>query len=119
MRAPSGTDFQLDVEKIGRFTFGRRKMRDVFLIRAEYNRLTSGDYVDSMPANLGAWAIATLEVLAVAVPDGFSVNPDAIDPLLEDANVWENTVADVYTALRAKELSFRPNSPPTVQKTGP
>lgn len=118
MRVEHGTDFTVDVEKLGRFTFGRRKMRDQFLIRGEYNRLTNGDYLEDRPANLGAWAIATLAVLTVKSPPEFTLDPDKVDPLLDDYGAWENQVADVYGALRAKELSFRPDSAPAVQKDG-
>ena len=125
MRKPSGTDFHVDAdyevresgkvvrtEPLGRFTFGRRTMRDMFLIRSEYNRLTNGNYTeDGVPVDIGAWAVATLSVLMVATPDSFDL--DKIDPLTDDS--WEDKTAGVYTALRAKELHFRTGSAKEVQ----
>lgn len=125
MRKGSGTDFHVDVEwntpsktvePIGRFTFGRRTMRDVFLIRSEYNRLSNGNYNDKgIPVDMGAWSIATLSVLTVASPPSFDL--DKIDPLTDDT--WEDKTAAVFNALRNMELSFRPNSGKEVQAASP
>lgn len=107
MRKGQGTDFNVDVENIGRFIFGRRTMRDVFLIRSEYNRLSNGNYTeDGLAVDLGAWAVATISVLMVSAPTTFDL--DKVDPLTDDT--WEEKTAEVFTALRAMELSFRPNS---------
>jgi hypothetical protein len=125
MRKSHGTDFHVDVEwkrtpkdieNLGRFTFGRRTMRDVFLIRSEYNRLTNGNYSENgVPVDGGAWAIATLFVLMVEAPESFDL--DKVDPLMDDT--WEDKTAAVFTALRAKELGFRPNSGKEVQAASP
>ena len=124
MRKASGTDFHVDVEwktpggieNLGRFTFGRRMMRDVFLIRSEYNRLTNGNYNElGVPVDGGAWAIATLFVLMVEAPESFDL--DKVDPLMDDT--WEDKTAAVFTALRAKELGFRTNSGKEVQAASP
>jgi hypothetical protein len=116
MRAASGTDIHVDVDGIGRFTFGRRSMRDVFLIRSEYNRLSNGNYsIDGIPVDMGAWAVATLFVLLVAAPPEFDLA--TVDPLTDDT--WEDKTARVFTSLRDMELSFRKERTPAVQKTGP
>lgn len=125
MRKASGTDFHVDVEwkkqsgaveQLGRFTFGRRTMRDVFLIRGEYSRLTMGNWTESgLAEDLGAFAIATLSVLLVEAPASFDLA--TVDPLLDDT--WEDKTASVFSALRAKELSFRPKRGAEVQAAGP
>lgn len=116
MRKPNGTDFFVEVENIGRFQFGKRTMRDVFLIRSEYNRLSNGNYTaEGLPVDGGAWAVATLSVLLVSCPDSFDL--EKVDPLTDDT--WEDKTAAVYTALRAMELSFRKNSAGAEQKAGP
>ena len=116
MRKPSGTDIHVDVEGVGRFTFARRTMRDVFLIRSEYNRLSNGNYdADGIPVDMGAWAVATLFTLLVAAPPEFDL--DKVDPLLDDT--WEDKTAKVFTSLRDMELSFRKDRTPAMQTTGP
>lgn len=125
MRKGHGNDFHVDVEwktpsgavePLGRFTFGRRTMRDVFLIRGEYNRLTNGNYNENGVAlDFGAFSIATLSVLMVEAPASFDM--DKVDPLLDDT--WEDKAAAVFSALRAKELSFRPNRGAEVQAASP
>jgi hypothetical protein len=76
----------------------------VFRIRGEYKRLTGCNYdADGNYADPSALAVATIGLLAVAMPDGFTLEPD---PLLDDA--WEERTFRVFTELRAKELSFRP-----------
>ena len=116
MRKSHGTDFHVDVDNIGRFTFGRRTMRDVFLIRGEYNRLSNGNYnEEGLAVDMGCWAIATLSVLMVEAPDTFDL--DKVDPLTDDT--WEEKAAKVFSSLRDTELSFRPNGKDPVQKGGP
>lgn len=116
MRKSHGTDFHIDVEGVGRIAFGRRTMRDVFLIRGAYNRLTGGNFDENgIAADLGAWAIATLSVLMVEAPAELDL--EKIDPLLDDT--WEDKAALVFSALRAKELSFRPKRRAEVQAASP
>jgi hypothetical protein len=125
MRKGNGTDFHVDVEwkpatgaaeNIGRFTFGRRTMRDTFLIRSEYNRLSNGNYGhNGLPVDIGAWAVATLSVLMVEAPASFDL--DKVDPLMDDT--WEDKTAAVFDALRAMELSFRPKRGAEVQAASP
>lgn len=108
-------DFTVDVEGIGTFHFGRRSPRDVYLIRGEYARLTDGNYDDEGNyADISALGFATIKVLAVRMPDGF--NLDSLDPLVDED--WESKVMKVFTALREKELSFRPGSRAASQEAG-
>ncbi len=100
-------DFQVEVDGVGRFTFGRRTPRDVFRIRGEYDNLTGGNYGEGGQfKDWSALAFATIKVLAVQAPDGF--DPDKLDPNVDDD--WEAKLLRVFTDLREKELSFRPGS---------
>jgi len=103
---PAGPgDFTIEVDGVGTFIFGRRRQRDVYRIRGEYNRLTGGGNYDEDGnfADLPALAHATLSVLTVQAPDGFDL--DELDPLTEDSDA---KLMKVFMALREKELSFRP-----------
>lgn len=106
-RPAAAGDFQIEVPKIGQFTFGRRTTRDVYRIRGEYNRMTGGSYdADGHYADFSALAFCTLQVLMVQAPDGFDL--EKIDPIVDEE--WEDRVLKVWTVLREKELSFRPSS---------
>lgn len=107
-RIPSNTDFQVTVDGLGTFTFGRRRLRDELAIAAEFSRLTEGvDTPTAYLASVAGW-IATLKVLTVAAPEGWDI--DAMDPLEEDT--YTNLVK-VHSALREKEGSFRSGSKQT------
>ena len=113
MHARSGTEFGVDVDNIGHFEFAKRTMRDVCLIRGEYNRLSSGNYDnEGRPNDYTAFCWATLRVLAVSQPDGFDF--DKLDPVTDDA--WEEKLISIFTALRDKEASFRPRPAEAVQE---
>ena len=101
-RIPSNTDFQVTVEGIGTFTFGRRRMRDELAIAAEFSRLTEGVETPTLYLQGVAGWISTLKVLTVEAPEGWDI--DAMDPLEEDT--YANLVR-VHSALRDKEGSFR------------
>jgi hypothetical protein len=104
-RTPNASDFHVDVDGIGRFAFGRRTINDTYKIRAAYARLTDGNYdEDGNVGDISAIALVTIRVLLVAQPDGFDI--EMLDPLLDDK--WEEKIMKVWTALRDKELSFRP-----------
>lgn len=106
-RSPAAGDFQLEVDGVGRFTFGRRTPRDVFRIRGEYDNLTGGNYgEDGQYKDWPALAFATIKALAVQVPEGF--DPEKLDPNVDDD--WEAKLLRIFTDLREKELSFRPGS---------
>lgn len=105
MRASKETDFALDVEGFGRFIFGRRTKEDVYKIRSRYNVLTEGHYEpDGRIADMGALGLVTLQTLMVGAPEGFSL--DDLDPLMDDD--FDKKLLKIFTALRARELDFRP-----------
>jgi hypothetical protein len=101
------SDFSVEVQGIGTFRFGRRRKEDTYKIRSAYGKMTDHNYrEDGTAADMEAWIDATLQVLTVSAPDGFSL-PDFLDPLTSDDSAGEKLVA-IYTKLREKELSFRP-----------
>jgi hypothetical protein len=107
MRTAKESDFNVDVDGFGRFTFGRKTIGDVYRIRSRYNTLTEGFYnEDGSIADFGALALVTLQTLCVSAPEGYA--PDDFDPLLDDN--FESSVIKIYGALRVKEGSFRPKS---------
>ncbi|MFM0224822.1 hypothetical protein [Paraburkholderia dipogonis] len=104
MRTSSDTDFNVDVEGIGRFVFARRTIADGPKIRSRYNVLTEGNYSpEGFMWDTFALALVTLQTLMVSSPDTFNI--DALDPLMDDD--CEKTVVKIVTALYAKEGSFR------------
>lgn len=114
-RSAGPSDFHLDVEGVGKFVFARRTPRDVYRIRGEYANLTDGNYdADGNYADISALGFATIKVLMVSAPDGFSL--DQLDPLVDEA--WEEKVVKVFTSLREKELSFRPGTGASGQAAG-
>lgn len=114
-RTPAPGDFPVDVDGLGKFTFGRRAPRDVFRIRGEYDRLTGGNYADDGSYNdFSALAFATIKQLAVNMPDGFDL--EKIDPNVDEK--WEATLIRVFSAMREKELSFRPSAGADSQAEG-
>lgn len=118
MRAPNGkADFTVDVEGIGTFTFGRRTQKDKYLIRSLYSKITNNYWIvddegGSSVGDMEAWMHANIEVLAVAMPDGFSL--EKLDPIQQDDTA--KVIEKIFLALRAKEVSFRPQ--PQTGSTG-
>lgn len=103
-RAASDTDFVVDVEGVGAFVFGRRKMADHIKINVEYARLTEGVMPTPWLDTVATW-LSVLKVLTVRAPEGFVV--DELDPLDEETYA---KLLKVHSALRAKEDSFRPGA---------
>ncbi len=104
-RSPHATDFTVDVDRLGRFTFARRTIGDQFKIRGRYNQITDGFYdADGNMADMSALAYVTIQTLLVSAPSGFDL--DALDPLIDDE--FETKIVAIWRALRQKELSFRP-----------
>lgn len=102
-RAPSTTDFHVDVDGVGHFVFARRTMRDELRIQAEYSRLTEGvDNPSVYLDRLASW-IAVVKVLKVDAPHGW--DPETLDPYDEGTL---DKIRNVFNALRIKEDSFRP-----------
>lgn len=106
-RAPQATDFTVEVDGLGTFVFGRRSTMDVYKIRGRYNALTEGNYAaDGTMHDLGALGYVTLQTLLVSAPECF--NLASLDPLMDDD--FDEKIMKVFSALRAKELSFRPGT---------
>lgn len=101
-RNPAQGDFQVPVDGIGEFTFGRRTQGDIFRIRGDYVREGGMVSQDGMMSDLECLAYCTINVLAVAVPTNFKLD---VDPLLVDG--WGDKLVKVMTALNEKESSFR------------
>ena len=95
------TDFNIDVEGVGSFTFARRTMRDEIKIQVEYARLIEGVEPTDWLATVGGW-IACLRVLTVRAPADWDI--DEMDPL--DQETYER-LGKVHAALTVKESSFR------------
>lgn len=100
-RRPQPSDFIVDVEGVGSFTFAKRTMKDEIDIQVEYARLIQGVEPTEWLSRVGGW-ISTLKVLTVRAPAEWDL--DDMDPL--DEKVYEDMLL-VYLALRAKEDSFR------------
>lgn len=111
-RSASQTDFLVQVEGVGDFVFGRRKMADHLKINVEYARITEGVLPTPWLDTLSTW-LATIKVMAVRVPEGFDL--DEIDPLDDDTYA---KLLKIHSAFRAKEDSFRRGPAPAVEGSG-
>jgi len=100
-RIPSPTDFSVEVEGVGTFVFGRRKLADEVKIHVEYARMTEAVTPTPWLDNVATW-VSTLRVMTVVAPPGFVI--DEMDPF--DEGTYER-LARVYKALIDKEGSFR------------
>ena len=98
------SDFKVDVEGVGVFTFGYRTMADEFAIQRKYAELTGGGPTTQWLSLVGGW-VAALSVLTVTAPDGWVL--DEMDPL--DEAVYEK-MSRVFTALKEEEDRFRGRS---------
>ena len=111
-RVPHNTDFVADVEGIGTFVFGRRKMADHVKIQVEYARLTEGVEPTPWLESVATW-LAVLKILTVRAPDDFDL--DELDPLDDETYA---KLLKIYACLRAKEDSFRRGSVASSQGDG-
>lgn len=111
-RPASATDFSHEVEGIGTFVFGRRRMEDQLKIEVEYSRITEGVKPTPWLDNLATW-LSTLRVLTVREPENF--NAAELDPLDDDVY---GKIHKVFLALRAKEDSFRRKPAPAGEGSG-
>ena len=100
-RRGSNTDFDVVVEGIGTFTFGRRKLADEIAIQVEYARTIDGVQPTEWLALVAGW-LSALKVLTVRAPAGWNV--DELDPLDDDTYA---KLMKVHSALSEKERSFR------------
>jgi hypothetical protein len=103
-REAQDSDFQVEVEGFGVFQFARRTVKDSFKIRGRYAQITGGNYDEKgRAADYSALAFVTIETLLVDAPRSFSLDAD---PLMDEK--WDVPFMRVFSALRTKELSFRP-----------
>ena len=100
-RMRNETDFDVSVEGIGSFAFGRRKMADEVAIQVEYARIIDGVTPTEWLALVAGW-LSALKVLTVRAPAGWDI--DEMDPLDDDTYA---KLMKVHAALTAKERSFR------------
>lgn len=100
-KANPATDFNVSVEGIGNFTFGRRTMADEFAIQRRFADLAGGSDHTSWLSIVGGW-VSALTVLTVRCPDDWNI--DEMDPL--DPEVYAK-LKKVFDALRDQEDSFR------------
>jgi len=116
MRDANGSsDFTVDVPDIGTFTFGRRTQQDKYRIRSVYSKLSDNNYnADGTAGDMEAWIHATLSVLTVEFPDGFSL--ENLDPFDDTVPV---KLEKIFLSLRDKELSFRKGIATTGTGSGP
>lgn len=112
MRKASDTDFVVEVEDVGRFTFGKRKMKDEIVIQREYADMIGG--VDPTPwlSTVCTW-IATFRVLIVAAPKEWDI--DELDPQEPESYA---IMAKVHNALVERERSFRSQPDKNSQEAG-
>jgi hypothetical protein len=112
-RRVAATDFDVAVDGIGTFRFGRRTFRDRFSIAAKYSEFTEGVQTPTPWLDFMASAVAAITVLAVAVPPDFDINMvDAYD------GESDKDILRIYTALVAKEDDFRKNPGKGSAETG-
>lgn len=111
-REGNTTDFVVDVENVGSFTFGKRNMRDEIKIQVEYARMIEGVTPTAWLAAVAGW-IATLKVMTVRAPDGWVL--DDLDPM-DDTTYAKLQL--VNEKLEAKERSFRPKPIKTAEAAG-
>lgn len=113
-REPQKTDFIVEVEGLGNFTFARRTMRDEIKIQREFARYIDGVEPTTWLAQVGGW-LSDLRILLVSAPEDWMMDIDGnpitdlmdVDPLDEDTYA---KLANVHAALREKEGSFRRKS---------
>lgn len=105
-------DFEIVVEGVGSFRFGRRTMRDEIKVQVEYARIIEGVQPTPWLAMVGGW-LSALKVLTVRAPDGWDI--DAMDPL--DADTYAKLLK-VHSALAEKEGSFRSGKGKTGEASG-
>lgn len=111
-REAAETDFVVEVDGVGSFTFGKRTMRDEIKVQVEYARFIEGVEPTEWLALVAGW-ISTLKVMTVRAPDGW--NLDELDPM--DDNTYAK-LQKVNQGLSAKERSFRSVPDKTTEKTG-
>lgn len=100
-RKAQESDFVVNVEGVGSFTFARRTMREEIAIQVEYARIIDGVEPTAWLAAVGGWQ-SVFRVLTVRAPADWDI--DGMDP--SDDDTYYN-LSKVYEALLEKERSFR------------
>lgn len=100
-RIAKETDFTVQVDGVGTFTFGRRTMRDEIAIQVEYARIIDGVEPTAWLQAVGGW-LSVLRTMTVRAPDGWDL--DAMDPLDDETYA---RISKVYEAFVEKERFFR------------
>lgn len=100
-RRPHITDYHVQVEGIGQFTFARRKLADEVSIQVEYARILDGVQPTEWLALVGG-CLSALRVLTVRAPEDWDI--DELDPLEDESYA---KLMQVHAALVSKERSFR------------
>lgn len=100
-RIPNKTDFLVEVDDVGTFTFGRRKLSDEVAIQREYALILDGAKPTDWLEIVGNW-IAVFKVMMVTSPPSWDL--DEMDPL---DNGTYLKMRRVYDKFLEKERSFR------------
>lgn len=100
-RKPQDTDFVVNVEGVGSFTFGRRTMRDEIAAQVEFARIIDGVQPTEW-LKVVAGCISALRVMTVRAPADWDI--EGMDPT--DDETYAKLVR-VHQALIEKERSFR------------
>ena len=100
-RIPNKSDFTVNVDGVGSFTFGRRKLSDEVAIQREYAAILDGVKPTDWLEIVGNW-IAVFKVMMVSAPSGWDL--EEMDPL--DNGTYQK-MKRVYDAFIEKERSFR------------
>lgn len=103
LRSPS--DFVVEVEGIGKFTFARRKMADEIQIQRKYAEIAGGVEPTVWLSTLAEY-LSTLEVLTVSAPADWDL--DEMEPLENDTY---KRLERVFVALREREERFLGRTP--------
>ena len=96
------SDFDVQVEGVGRFVFARRTLADELEVQREYARIIDGVTPTDWLSTMAGW-LSVLRTITVRAPAGWDL--ETLDPLDEGTYA---KIHKVYTALRDKERSFRP-----------
>lgn len=111
-RISKPTDYVVNVEGVGTFTFARRTMRDELDIQREYADILRGVVPTAWLEIVGNW-ISVFKVLTVTAPSDWDL--DGMDPL---DNATYAKMKRVYDAMSEKESSFRSGNVPQSEGNG-
>lgn len=95
------TDFKVNVDGVGGFTFAKRTMGDEIAIQVAYAEIIDGVKPTAWLETMGGW-LSALRVLTVRAPDGWDI--DGMDPLDEETYL---KLGRVHSALTEWEGTFR------------